>query len=108
MLKPYRLVMLALLLAACAGPPAQSTPAPTTAPVAANTDVPTLAAVVPTEAGKPTEALAEDTAAPTAAATAVEAPSETRTPRLELAATDPSTVSLAAGRPQLVEFFAFW
>jgi hypothetical protein len=28
--------------------------------------------------------------------------------RLELHATDPSKVVLAAGRPQLVEFFAFW
>lgn len=28
--------------------------------------------------------------------------------RLGLHATDPSTVVLAAGRPQLVEFFAFW
>lgn len=26
----------------------------------------------------------------------------------ELEATDPSTVQLAAGKPQLVEFFAFW
>lgn len=26
----------------------------------------------------------------------------------DLRATDPSTVSLAAGHPQLVEFFAFW
>jgi hypothetical protein len=25
-----------------------------------------------------------------------------------LEATDPTTVQLAAGRPQLVEFFAFW
>ena len=32
----------------------------------------------------------------------------TRLPRLALEATDPSTVSLAAGQPQLVEFFAFW
>jgi hypothetical protein len=30
------------------------------------------------------------------------------TPRTELEATDPSTVQLAAGSPQLVEFFAFW
>ena len=30
------------------------------------------------------------------------------TPRSELSATDPSTVSLASGRLQLVWFFAFW
>jgi hypothetical protein len=30
------------------------------------------------------------------------------TPRAQLAATDPSQVVLAAGKPQLVEFFAFW
>ena len=30
------------------------------------------------------------------------------TPRPELSATEPSTVNLASGRPQLVEFFAFW
>jgi hypothetical protein len=37
-----------------------------------------------------------------------EAPAGTKTPRLQLEATDPSTVRLAAGTPQLVEFFAFW
>ena len=26
----------------------------------------------------------------------------------ELAATDPSTVSLVTGEPQVIEFFAFW
>lgn len=30
------------------------------------------------------------------------------TPRPDLHATDPSTVSLASGQVQLVEFFAFW
>jgi hypothetical protein len=30
------------------------------------------------------------------------------TPRLDLHATDPSGVTLAAGKPQLIEFFAFW
>lgn len=41
-------------------------------------------------------------AAQNAAATAA------RQPRLALEASDPATVSLAAGQPQLVEFFAFW
>jgi hypothetical protein len=31
-----------------------------------------------------------------------------RVPRQALEATDPSTVVLASGQPQLVEFFAFW
>ncbi len=30
------------------------------------------------------------------------------TPRPELIATDPSTVNLASGSPQVLEFFAFW
>jgi hypothetical protein len=30
------------------------------------------------------------------------------TPRTGLESTDPSTVALASGEPQLVEFFAFW
>jgi hypothetical protein len=30
------------------------------------------------------------------------------TPRPDMAATNPSTVVLAAGEPTLVEFFAFW
>jgi uncharacterized lipoprotein YajG len=30
------------------------------------------------------------------------------TPRAAMQATDPATVQLAAGKPQLVEFFAFW
>jgi hypothetical protein len=29
-------------------------------------------------------------------------------PRTELEATDPTMVTLSAGKPQLVEFFAFW
>jgi hypothetical protein len=33
---------------------------------------------------------------------------EVREPRQGLAATDPSTVVLASGEPQIVEFFAFW
>jgi len=30
------------------------------------------------------------------------------TPRSELTATDPTSVTLASGKPTLVEFFAFW
>ena len=91
----YRITLMALLLAACSGPPAQAvenTPAaPTVAAASAVTEPPVV-----------TEAVAA-TEMSTAAA-----PTATRAPRLELEATDPSTVSLAAGKPQLVEFFAFW
>ena len=37
--------------------------------------------------------------------TAISQPTPTYSPFIE---TDPSTVVLAAGKPQLVEFFAFW
>lgn len=37
-----------------------------------------------------------------------EAPAPTPTLRIVMIATDPATVELAAGRPQFVEFFAFW
>ncbi len=39
---------------------------------------------------------------------ATEESTEKPTPRAGLVATDPSTVSLASGEIQLVEFFAFW
>ena len=51
------------------------------------------------------------TPAPAAELTAVEpkvASAATPTARRGLEATDPTTVSLGAGRPALVEFFAFW
>jgi hypothetical protein len=38
----------------------------------------------------------------------IEPPSSTPTARSGQEATDPTTVSLAAGRPALVKFFAFW
>ena len=88
-------IALALALVAC-GPSAQ--------PV----DPPIPAAVAP-----PTEA---DAAAPPTAIPAPASPAEpgivsipTEPPiRQELAATDPTGVVLGAGRPTLVEFFAFW
>lgn len=71
------------LLAACA-PPAPTPPAAYTSP-------PASAAAPATEpAGSP---------APTAARPPV---------REDFVATDPATVELAAGRPQFVEFFAFY
>ncbi len=91
------LVLLAVFLAACA--PATSPVAPaqlgTVEPTATfPPPVPTLDTSVQTTAG-PTESM-EPT--PVAIATS-------RGPNLE--ATDPSTVNLAAGQLQLVEFFRF-
>ncbi|MBP7689309.1 MAG: hypothetical protein KA765_15440 [Thermoflexales bacterium] len=91
------LMMIGLILAACA--PAASKPAapPASAPtVGAPTNAPAVAQpateVVPAEAAS---------AAPTVV--------PTRKPvKSELEATDPGTVQLAAGKPQFVEFFAFW
>jgi len=47
------------------------------------------------------------TDAPKLAATATES-SSPPVPRQGLEATDPATVVLASGQPQIVEFFAFW
>jgi hypothetical protein len=48
-------------------------------------------------------------ASPASATPAVESePSQAPTVRPALAASDPTRVTLGAGRPALVEFFAFW
>jgi hypothetical protein len=56
--------------------------------------------VVPTAPATPPPAAANDSAS-----TATPTPRPVRT---ALEATDPTTVSLAVGRPTFVEFFAFW
>jgi len=85
-------IALALALVAC-GSSAQPADLPTPAP--------------PTEA----DAAAPPTAIPAPASPAepgiVSIPTEPPI-RQELAATDPTGVVLGAGRPTLVEFFAFW
>ena len=50
------------------------------------------------------------TSTPAPADTASENPAETGKPFTldQLVATDPSTVQLAAGKVQLIEFFAYW
>ncbi len=62
------------------------------------------------EGAGPAAPAADEPAAPAADEPAeVEAePQEIVQPRQELEATDPATVSLASGQPQIVEFFAFW
>ena len=85
-------IALALTLVAC-GSSAQPADLPTPAPpTEAN------AAAVPTAAPA-----ADSPAEPEIASIPTEAPI-----RQELAATDPTGVVLGAGRPTLVEFFAFW
>ena len=68
---------------------------------------PTEGFVPATPAPTPTQAF-EFVAEASAAPTEVEPPSATPTARRGQEATDPTTVSLASGRPALVKFFAFW
>lgn len=96
----YLLAASVWLWAACAGvatpngEPNVTGPGPTSAPAAEPTNPP---AAGPTNApaAEPTNALAV-------------APTATREIKTDFVATDPSTVQLAAGKPQLVEFFAVW
>jgi hypothetical protein len=109
------LAMAMLLLAAC------SSEAPaTTQPPVSNEAQPAIA----TETGEPVVE-AETAAAVTQSVPITQAPVDIAptatseqaqataasikpTPRPDLRATDPTTVSLASGQVQLVEFFAFW
>lgn len=75
-----------------AAAPVQDDPAPVQEEAPTDAPAPTD---VPTEAAEPEPAAEE----PVAVATS-------RGP--QLVATDPSTVNLASGEPQLIEFFAFW
>jgi len=74
------------------------------------TSSPTATLFFPTPTGTPTR-----TPFLTPTPTRTDTPTATRTPlpappwiNVKLTATDPSTVRLALGKPQLVEFFAFW
>lgn len=86
------ILMVSLPLAACgpAAAPTVASPAPATAPVA---DAPSTLGSIATPPTSPPEA----------------APTETIFvgPGGQYA-TDPATVNLAAGRPTMVKFFAFW
>lgn len=101
MMKKNRLIpslsLLVLLFAACAPAAVTEAPVPSAAPavVIAPSATPFVEVATPTLAVAPTEALAP-TALPVATS---------RGPNLE--ATDPSTVSLASGNIQFVEFFRF-
>jgi hypothetical protein len=86
----YGLTILTLLLTACAGASAPTALTPT---AAAPTAIPTLE---------------PPTVLPATEIPATSAPIAVPEVKEEFVATDPSTVQLAAGQPQLVEFFAFW
>jgi hypothetical protein len=90
------LSLLAVFLAACA--PGTSAPVPT--------EPSTVPATATIPAAEPTTGTAQDTAVPTQVPSATAVPIATsRGP--DLHATDPTTVSLASGGLQLVEFFRF-
>lgn len=92
-------LLIVFVLSACTPPTASAPPAPPTqTPESQSADLPKEAteipaAVVPLE----TEAPAEEVVVvqPTSRGN-------------ELEATDPATVNLVSGQPQLIEFFAFW
>jgi hypothetical protein len=85
----YMLAAALFALSACTTP-ADLAPAPTATPAADEVESDSAPAEEPQE-----QAQAAETPLP-------------RVPRQALEATDPSTVVLASGQPQLVEFFAFW
>lgn len=96
-------LLTAILLAACT--PSAAPPAPTEvveeAPASSGIEVEAPTEAEPTTA--PAAVVAEATESPT------EEPLPVATSRGDsLIATDPATVNLASGEPQLVEFFAFW
>jgi len=102
-------LLVAISLAACTPSVAPPTPTPTDAVVEAPTSS-SAAEESPTEA--------EPTPVPTEVVEATEPPTEqppTEEPKAVatsrgdfLVATDPATVNLASGEPQLIEFFAYW
>ena len=87
----YLTLLVSVVLSACgtAAPPEATVP-----PAAA-----TAQAAAPTQAPATAPAVVE---APTAG------PTTAPVVKTEFTPTDPTTVNLALGRPQFVEFFAFW
>lgn len=73
----------------------------------ATSPVPTPPAIEPSTAADALPSAPAGAAdAPAAAAPVVEAPAAD--PNRGFSATDPATVQIAAGRPQLIEFYAEW
>ena len=100
-------LLVAILLAACT--PSATPPPPTEAVMDEAPASPTAEVAPPTEAvPPPTEEVAEAVEIPTEEPPAEE-PLPMPTSRGDsLVATNPATVNLASGEPQLIEFFAFW
>ncbi len=100
-LKTLMLFLVPLTLAAACGNQPGETPGATEA-------------VVPIVPDEPTATSPSVQELPAVPETAPELPSptpeveEARPVRQDLAATDPESVQLGAGKPTLVEFFAFW
>jgi hypothetical protein len=69
---------------------------------------PTVEDAAPTSPAAPTEATPAPAVSLPATIPPPAPPTETRQVVTEQYATDPATVNLAAGRPTLVKFFAFW
>jgi hypothetical protein len=104
---------LAVVLVACSPAVAEPTATlatPTLAPVIVSTIRPTLAPTAVSDATvEPGEAPATDIPAPTAVEPTIAPPTATAFVISEdFTPSDPASVNLAAGKPQLVEFFAFW
>lgn len=109
------LTLAAVLLAACAPAPTPADGGVGLAPSLAPTIAPTEAGVgfAPTLPPAPTAEPPTAAPAPTAAPTAAPQPTamviqDTRSVVDGFKVSDPTTVNLAAGAPQFVEFFAFW
>ncbi len=95
-------LLAAFILSACIPNAPAPTPTPTIAAEPAAPE-PAPAAEIPTVASAP----AADT--PVVEEAPIEEPAIVVTPRgNDLEATDPSAVNLTSGKPQLIEFFAFW
>lgn len=93
------LILAALVLVGCSPGVASPLPSDQVEPSPADTATPAPTVL-------PTEAAPDPIATPLGSTSAP--PEPTPTARRGLQATDPGSVVLAAGRPQLVEFFAFW
>ncbi len=91
------LLLIALLLSACTGTTPPTGEKVAEAPIVEDSAVGADPASVDEEAGETGEG-----------EPLVEVEPQVRQPRDELEATDPSSVVLASGQPQIVEFFAFW
>lgn len=89
-----------LLLSACT----PTVSAPTLAPDSGGVEEP-----APAQEEMPAVAAPASTEVPAETEVVVEEPQGMPTSRgAQLVATDPSTVNLTSGQPQLIEFFAFW